>query len=259
MPLVPPRPPRHLRRPVTPARVARGLTRWARSNTVHSLRYPLDRVPERRRDRVDLTPDEVRAVPVGHDDLVGDPTTVQHLDDGVGPLFHRRYWVDITATSRPATQVFAELLADINAFVPTTLGRFETVDRKPVGDLHVGLECIVDLPGPFGAPIRVTAVDATSLSLVTLLGHIEAGHITFRLCTDERGAATRFEIESWARSSATVLHLLYDVLPVAREMQLLLWSGMCRAVARRTGGTVTGGVRVATERLPWPLPAVVVP
>lgn len=90
----------------------------------------------------------------------------------------------------------------------------------------------------------------TSFRLATLSGHIEAGQIEFRAsAVGERGL--RFEIESWARSSAALLHVLYDVLPIAREVQLVMWSRMCRNTAGLTGRTTTG-VRVSTQRLPWP-------
>jgi hypothetical protein len=99
----------------------------------------------------------------------------------------------------------------------------------------------------------VVATGPTGFTLATLDGHIEAGEIHFEVVHADGEDTLRFQIESWARSSAPVLHHLYDVVPLARELQLVMWTRMCRNAAARAGGRRAGDVHVVTERLPWPL------
>ena len=50
-------------------------------------------------------------------------------------------------------------------------------------------------------------------------------------------------------------HLLYNKLLLAKEIQLNLWAETCLGVARNSGGTLRGGVRVHTRRVDDPLGA----
>ena len=247
-PILPPRRPAHLSRFPTPARVSRFLRRWMRGTAEVTLRYPVDVVLPTNRHQypgpVSPTPDLLRAHP-------GDTTTIQRPSAGVGPLFHRRYWIDIQDADMTPEALVDLLLADVNLAAPDALGRFEHADGEGATNLGVGDEVVVRLPGPWDAPVRVVDRTPTSFRLVTLRGHIEAGEIVFRaLRTDDDHL--RFEVESWARSSSHLLHVLYDVLNLAREMQLLMWARMCRAVVDLTGGTAVEDVQVVTERGEWP-------
>lgn len=247
-PLVPRRRPAHLRGRPSPAQVARFLRRWARGTAEVTLRYPVDVVaPTNRREYPGPTvpaPDLARVLP-------GDPGTLQRVAAGTGPLFHRRYWIDLVGTDMTPEALTDLLLADVNRAAPGALGRFEDADGRGVRDLDVGDEVVVRLPGPWDAPVRVVGRTATSFTLATLHGHIEAGEITFRVLRTTGDDHLRFEVESWARSSSRVLHVLYDVVPVAREMQLLMWARMCRAVVDLAGGTAIEDVQVVTERRTW--------
>jgi hypothetical protein len=185
-------------------------------------------------------------------DWPGDLTTVQTAHQGVGPLYHRVYWVDVVGAEMTPAELVTLLLGDVNAVTPATIGVFLDGDRQPIRDLRVGDEFLVALPGPWNAPVRVVEVTDHGFTLVTLSGHIEAGQIEFRVGHSPDRATLRFEIESWARSSAALLHLFYDVVPLIREVQLVMWSRMCRNVVDLTGGTAPRGVQVRTERRPWP-------
>lgn len=251
--LVPGRPPRHLRRSRGPGSAVRFLTSWARGATSLALHYPLEAVPPWRRSNgaggeVVESPDLQRPLP-------GDPSTLQRVVDGVGPLFHRRYWIDMVPGDTAPGELVSLVIDDVNAVAPTELGRFEHADGTAVGPLQVGDEFLVRLPGPGRAPVRVVATDATGFTLATLDGHIEAGEIRFEVTQPTDHATLRFQIESWARSSATVLHLLYDVVPLAQELQLVMWTRMCRNVAAAIDAARISDVHVTTERLPWPLPS----
>lgn len=247
--ILPSRVPRHLRRGPGPITATRWVARWLRGSASLALRYPFEAVPPSHRAMPAPS-----AVPqrVLDRDWPGDPTTVQSIHAGVGPLYHRRYWVDVVDAELTADQLVDRLLHDVNAVAPASIGAFLDGDRTPIRDLEVGKDFLVALPGPWNAPVRVAEVTDDGFTLITLSGHIEAGQIEFRVGPSPDRATLRFQIESWARSSAALLHLFYDVVPIVREVQLVMWSRMCRNVAEAAGGTAPRGVQVRTERRPWP-------
>lgn len=220
----------------------RQTARWAVGTSVALVRYPFQRVPMYRRDRRgdhrDARPDPDRQLP-------GDPASVQRSAAGVGPLYHRRYWVGVTDTHLGPPELIDAIAADLNAITPGEISAFESFSGDEVTDLEVGDELVVRLPGPWEGPIRVAERTPTTFRFVTLQGHMEAGEIVFRTSIEERGFL-RFEIESWARSSTRLFRVLYDVVPVAREMQLQMWSRFCLRAARRSGGVLMSNVQSHT-------------
>jgi hypothetical protein len=58
-----------------------------------------------------------------------------------------------------------------------------------------------------------------------------------------------FEIESWARSSSRLVHLLYHRLRMAKEVQAHMWISFLERVVSLAGGRMTGGVDLETERI----------
>ena len=106
-------------------------------------------------------------------------------------------------------------------------------------------ELVVRLPGPWDGPVRIVDVTDRSFRLATLKGHMEAGEIEFRASTNDHGW-TIFEIESWARSGDWMFRWLYDRLPVARELQLHMWSHFCERVVRIADGILMTNVEVHT-------------
>ena len=121
-------------------------------------------------------------------------------------------------------------------------------DGDSLGEMEVGDEYVVRMPGPWDGPVRVVHRTPTSFRFATLPGHLEAGQIEFRArCED--GPSSVFEIESWARPGDRVSHLLYNKLLLAKEIQLNLWTETCLGVARNSGGRLQGGVRVHTRRV----------
>ena len=208
------------------------------------FRYLTQRVPLYRRDRESIDaprPDLDRPHP-------GDPDTLQRAAAGVGPLFHRRYWIFVTDERLGAEDLIDAILRDPNRSTPSELARFETFDGEPVHDLGLGDELVVRLPGPWDGPVRLVERTPTSFRLATLLGHLEAGEIEFRTSYDERGFL-QFTIESWARSGDRRFDLLYERFPVGREMQLHMWSQFCRRVAAAAGGVRMSNVSCTTEQI----------
>jgi hypothetical protein len=163
---------------------------------------------------------------------------LQRPREGLGPLFHRSYWIAVTDDGS-GEELISYILEEPNRVTPTEMARFETFDGQPARNLTVGDELIVRLPGPWNGPVRVVERTPTSFRFATMRGHMEAGEIEFRTSTDPRGFL-EFRIESWARSGDPLFHLLYERFPIGRELQQHMWSQFCRRVA-----AVSGGVRMS--------------
>ena len=174
-------------------------------------------------------------------------------DDGVGPLFHRRYTVRVHDPELSPEELVARLLVDPNRAAPTEFARFLKV-RGDGDALESGDELVVRMPGPWDGPVRVVDVTPTSFRLATLEGHLEAGQIEFRAATADDGARDSegdlvFTIESWARSGDRLSRLLYEGLGMAKEVQLHMWTSFLERVAKLAGGRMVGGIDIDTRRV----------
>jgi hypothetical protein len=171
---------------------------------------------------------------------------VQGREEGAGPLFHRRYTTRIRDTRLSPEALMAEVQADPNRTSPTKFARFHRTHGAS-GSLCVGDEFVVRMPGPWDGPVRVIDVSPRSFRLATLAGHLEAGQIEFRVRPD--GKLLAFEIESWARSSTWLVNLLYHRLRMAKEVQAHMWISFLERVVDLSGGRMTDGVQIETERI----------
>jgi hypothetical protein len=222
-------------------RVLTVIARWLLGTALVSWRYLWETTPlhraESRGDETDRPP----RLPSG---VVDD--RVQPARDGYGPMFHRRFRVRITRASLDAERLLARVLRDFKHFVPS-----EVVDIRSgeigAGGLDVGDELVVEMPGPWNGPVRVVHRDATSLRLVTLRGHLEAGQVQFAARAE--GDLLVFEIELWARASSRLVHVLYSQLRLAKEVQLNMWVRFCLAAVTTSGGRLVDGVHICTHRL----------
>jgi hypothetical protein len=176
---------------------------------------------------------------VGHDE-------VQDHEDGAGPLFHRCYRTHIRNSTLSAEELMEKVQSDPNRTSPTKFARFHLTEGAR-GSLRVGDEFVVRMPGPWDGPVRVIDVRQQSFRLATLTGHLEAGQIEFRT-RPERDVLV-FEIESWARSSTPLVNLLYHRLRMAKEVQAHMWISFLERVVDLSGGRMTGGVEIETERI----------
>lgn len=177
---------------------------------------------------------------VKSDEVIGPP-------DGHGPLFHRRYGVRIEGAAGGPEELMDALTANLNRAAPTTFARFHKV-LGGSGQLAVGDEYLVRMPGPWDGPVRVIARDRRSFRLATLAGHLESGQIEFRARGDDADGL-RFEIESWARSASRLSHLLYHRLRMAKEVQFHMWVSFLERTAKLARGKVRDGVVVETVRV----------
>jgi hypothetical protein len=174
----------------------------------------------------------------------------QLLEDGVGPLFHRLYRARIRNARLSPDELIDRLSMDPNLATPTELARFLRVGGAE-GQLTVGDELVVRMPGPWDGPVRVTTKTPTSFGFATLSGHLEAGQIEFRATRDN--GLLRFEIESWARSGDRLSNLLYNHLRMAKEVQLHMWTSFLEQVAKLSEGRLTGGVEIVSRKVEDPL------
>jgi len=171
---------------------------------------------------------------------------IQSADDGVGPLFHRRYQVRVREPQLSPEDIVARLAADPNRAAPTEMARFLKVLGRKDG-LTVGDEFVVRMPGPWDGPVRAVEVTPTSFRLATLTGHLEAGQIEFRASDD--GGVLVFTIESWARSGDRLSKVLYQSVRMAKEVQLHMWTSFLERVATLAGGRAVGGIDIETHRV----------
>ncbi len=191
------------------------------------------------------------AAPNGDHSLLSYPATVsaedvQGQERGHGPLFHRRYRTRIRNSEISGRELISTLTQDLNRAAPTTFARFQKV-LGDKGTMAVGDEYVVRMPGPWDGPVRVINLTELSFRLATLAGHLEAGQIEFSAGSGEHGELL-FEIESWARSSNWLSNLLYHHLRMAKEVQAHMWISFLEGVAAISGGKMTGGVQIDTER-----------
>jgi Domain of unknown function (DUF1990) len=165
-------------------------------------------------------------------------------EQGVGPLFHRRYRVVIEESDLRAAELMGRIQADPNAVSPKEFARFHKVDGAR-GSMHLGDEYLIHMPGPWNGPVRVVDLTADSFRFMTLKGHLEAGQIEFR-ATDDVDLV--FEIESWARSGDRLSHVLYDNLRMAKEIQLHMWTSTLERVVKLSGGVRHDRISIETHR-----------
>jgi Domain of unknown function (DUF1990) len=174
---------------------------------------------------------------------------VQRPQDGVGPLFRRRYTARIRDGRIKADEMMNRVQREPNRVAPGRVAHFE----KLTGDdenMRVGDEYVAHMPGPWDGPIRVVEVTPRSFRFVTLAGHLEAGQIEWRAADD--GDDLVFEIESWARAGDRLSHVLHDRLGMAKEVQLYMWTSVLERAAREADGHLAGGIEIETRRAEIP-------
>lgn len=213
--------------------------RWPLGMALVSWRYLWQTTPLHRSEEFGDDTDLAPALP----DALVDARS-QTVDDGVGPLFHRSFSVRIEGGDMDGLQLIAALTADLNQAVSTEVA---TVHRGRGGRLCVGEEFTIQMPGPWNAPVRVIRHDPSSFRMATLRGHLEAGQIEFRTKAD--GDTLVFEVETWARPSTRLVHLLYTHMRLAKEMQLNMWTRFCLQAATLARGHARGGVYIRTRYL----------
>lgn len=181
-------------------------------------------------------------------------TPEQPAYTGSGPLFERRYWVDVQHARQPAAELLHHVQCHLPDFSPALLADFEK-SKGQTDCLAVGDEYHIRILGPWNGDVRVTAIGEDYFDLATLESHPEAGRIRFSLRPHATLPATlRFEIHSWARSRDGLVSFTYDTLGLGRRVQQQTWETFCERVAEYSGGRWLGPVQVETLEHPAPPP-----
>ncbi len=183
-----------------------------------------------------------------------DASELQPVEDGYGPLFHRRYRTRFRGSELDPETLMQQLKSNVNMAAPTKFARFQRVLGE--GDsLELGDEYVVRMPGPWDGPVRVIADGPRAFRLATLEGHLEAGQIEFRVLDPDADGTLGFEIESWARSGGRLSDLLYHHAHMAKEIQLHMWVSFLEGVVSLAGARMTGGIDIDTRRVDAAFPA----
>lgn len=180
---------------------------------------------------------------------VGTSIDVQSAVDGVGPLRHRRYEVDVVSHTHSSTAMLQAIQSHIAELSPTALAAF----AKTVGsDMHMqqGDEYDITMLGPWNGRVRVADLTENAFTLVTCEGHPEAGHIVFHVLDHARNEHTmQIVIESWARSRNATVELAYGTIGVGQRVQTEVWVTFLQRVAELAGMTDVPEVRITTEEI----------
>ncbi len=175
----------------------------------------------------------------------------QFLQQGTGPLFHRRYYADIAHPTLSREELIQQIVKNLNTVSPKEMMYFERVSGT-IDEIHVGDEFYIHVTGPWDGPVRTIEVTPTSFSFITLEDHFEAGEIQFRVVDAAPEVnGYRFEIRSWARSHNAAVSLLYNVFPFIRMGQTRVWVYFCHQVVELSGGEIVGQMQVMTHRVPY--------
>jgi hypothetical protein len=209
-----------------------------------SWRYMWRTTPLYRREEEGSWPDDAPP-PLPH---VVSPADVQRVGHGTGAFFRRRYRVRIKNAEVGPEGLMARLSADPDQAAPSEFATFKKV-RGLDGQMEVGDEFVVRMPGPWDGPVRVVERSSDCFRLATLDGHLEAGQIRFSAAAGEQ---LEFTIESWARSGDRLSDLLYDRLRMSKEVQFHMWTSFLERVVELSGGRRDGGLEIVTRRVERP-------
>jgi uncharacterized protein (UPF0548 family) len=171
---------------------------------------------------------------------------VQRVGHGAGPLFRRRYTAVIADSPLSPEGLMDRLATDLDKAAPTEFATFKKLEGEQ-GNLQVGDEYVVRMPGPWDGPVRVIERTPTAFRLATLEGHLEAGQIRFS--AENGDDRLTFAIESWARAGDRLSNLLYDNLRMSKEIQFHMWTSFLEGVIELSEGKRAEGLRIHTKRV----------
>ncbi len=167
------------------------------------------------------------------------------VEDGVGPLTYRSYWLDLQGSGQPAEAVVAEVLQHLPQHLPAVLARFRRV-RRGDGPTQVGDHFTIVMFGLRRARVEVVEITSQHFRLQTLGQHSESGWVEFR-CAAAGPQTLRLSVKSLVRSSSWGDRLAY--LFGAGILQRLAWETGLRNAWRSAGGRKVGHGTLTEE---WP-------
>jgi hypothetical protein len=168
---------------------------------------------------------------------------------GYGPLLERDYWALIEDCRRSPVEIMELVARDFPAFAPEDVAVFKPCDEEACAGrpLEVGdvLEVHIRAAGTFR--VRVVHRDRQSLTLATVVGHPEAGRITFGAYRNDLGDVI-FHIRSRARSRSPLHYVGF--VAAGEAMQTLCWTDFVNAVAVTVGSGVIGYIHADKRQIP---------
>ena len=230
-------------RRLTLSRRAATAARWPLGVLITGWDYLWRTTPMHRSDEPGTAADDMPPpLPAGTD-----RSDLQGVEDGVGPLMHRCFTTRVREAELDAAQLIAAFAAKPNRATPTALARFVKL-RGEEDELRVGDEFTVRMPGPWDGPVRTVEVQPASFSFVTLDGHLEAGRIRFG-ARDIGPGRLEISIEAWARGGDRLSSLLFDRLPLNKEVQLHMWTSVLEQLTDLSHGRRDGLVGIISKRV----------
>jgi hypothetical protein len=160
---------------------------------------------------------------------------------------HRRYVGRVRDAELTAGDLVGAFATDPNRATPRALASFVKL-RGAEDELCVGDEFTVRMPGPWDGPVRAIEVSPTRFGFVTLDGHLEAGRIRFE-AEDLGPGRLEIRIEAWARGGDRLSNLLFDRVPINKEVQLHMWTSVLERLIALSGGRRDGRVDITTRRV----------
>lgn len=166
---------------------------------------------------------------------------LSRASEGKGPLLERNYWAVLEGTRLRPSEIMAEVKAHFHSFAPSELAAFAEREHP----LRLGDDVQISIAGAGDCRVRVMQCDELSFTLATLIGHPEAGRITFGAYRNRDGDVV-FHIRSRARSES--LLRLFGFMVAGEAMQTNTWAAFINRVAAMAGSKVRG-VRAEMRRL----------
>jgi hypothetical protein len=172
-------------------------------------------------------------------------SALQKASHGFGHLLQRDYWAVIRECKQRPSELLDFVAARFPEFAPENLCLFSSSDAD-----HPGLRCgdTLNIKIRMAPHCQVTVLhrSATSLTLGTLLGHPEAGKITFGAYRNAHGDVI-FHIRSRARSSSGPIYLGF--FAIGEAMQTNTWTDFVNRVALTLGEGPLGRIHTETIAL----------
>ncbi|HVV17296.1 MAG TPA: hypothetical protein VHH90_08845 [Polyangia bacterium] len=175
---------------------------------------------------------------------IGTHDSLQPASRGVGPLLQREYWAVIAGCRVRPSALLDALSERFWAFAPSDVVSFTRADGT-TSPLERGDILEVLIRGAGTSRVCVVERSAQTLTLATMLGHPEAGRITFGAYRNPYGDVI-FHVRSRARSSSRSRYAGF--LMIGEAMQTATWVDFVIAVARTFGDGVVGYVNAETTR-----------
>lgn len=181
------------------------------------------------------------------DDVRQPADELQPPATGAGPLLQRDYWAVIRECRCSPSQVMEMVASRFCELPPSAVVSFSRPDADGPQPVEVGEQFDIRIKLAGDARVRVIHTSPCSITLGTMLGHPEAGRITFGAYRNDAGDVI-FHIRSRARSSSIWTYCGF--LVGGDPMQTESWTVFVNNVAAVCGNGVEGEVHAETRAVP---------